>query len=224
MNIIYYMTNDESLNEIVEKTANYSNLLCYRYFNLEQFFKGYYAHKPDIILLDFLLSNQSGLEILKEIRSRDQDTPIIMLSNTKSDYDKLIALDLGADDYLAKPFSVPELELRVLARMKKNEYENTYMYGNVILDDKKGICSINNSEVYLTKKEYEILKLLLKNQNNIVTKEKIFKVVWETDFIGKTRTLDMHIKSLRNKLKNSNSNIQIHTVHAIGYQLLRNVL
>ena len=173
----------------------------------------------DCILLDIMLPDGSGLEVLKLIRSTHKELPIMMISALQSEMDKVIALDLGADDYMTKPFGVLEMTSRIQARLRKADHHILISLGNVTIDDQKHICVMNNKEVYLTNKEYSILKLLIKHKGNVLSKESIFQQVWETNFMGETRTLDMHIKSLRQKLMSYHANVSISTIRGIGYQI-----
>ncbi len=217
---IYYVEDDKAIKFVIEKTIDHAGLSGRGFQHVEAFLKAFYLSKPDMVLLDALCPEISGLDILKEIRKTDKTTPIMMISSLQSEMDKVIALDMGADDYITKPFGVLELTSRIQAKLRKSIAEKIYQMGNVSIDDKKHLCLIINQETYLTNKEYAILKLLLKNNGEVVSKETIFKDVWETDFIGVTRTLDMHIKSLRNKLKNNHATIEIKTVRGIGYQVV----
>ncbi|MDO9629955.1 MAG: response regulator transcription factor [Acholeplasmataceae bacterium] len=219
MPIIYYVEDDQAIGYVIEKTINHSGMIGKGFQKGELFLDAYRKEKPDLILLDVMLPDISGLELLKLIRKLDRETPIMMISALQSEMDKVIALDLGADDYMTKPFGVLELTSRIQAKLRKVADEKIYQFNNVILDDKKHICLIKNEEVYLTNKEFSIIKLLLKNKGVVVTKETIFKEVWETDFIGETRTLDMHIKSLREKLNHNHADIEIKTIRGIGYQV-----
>ena len=219
MAIIYFVEDDQSISYIIEKTIEHAGLKGIGFQKGEDFFRKYQVQKPDMVLLDVMLPGMSGLDILKEIRKTDRETPVMMISALQSEMDKVIALDMGADDYMTKPFGVLELTSRIQSKLRKNFDSKIYQMGNVILDDKKHICLINHNEIYFTNKEYSILKLLMKHKSSVVSKETIFKDVWETDFIGETRTLDMHIKSLRQKLKSKQANIEIKTIRGIGYSI-----
>jgi len=215
---IYFVEDDKAIGFIIEKTIDHAGLSGQGFQQGEEFLKAYYLHKPNMVLLDVMLPDMSGLDILKEIRKTDQTIPIMMISALQSEMDKVIALDMGADDYMTKPFGVFELTSRIQAKLRKGLDEKIYQMGNVLIDDKKHLCLIIDQEIYLTNKEYSILKLLLRNKSEVVSKETIFKDVWDTDFIGETRTLDMHIKSIRKKLKENNATIEIKTIRGIGYQ------
>ena len=217
MGNIYFIANDKSTHFIIEKMMQHSNLQGVGFQNGTDLLEKYHQEKPDMILLNTKLPGMSGLEILKEIRKLNQSIPIIMISALQSDMDKVVALDMGADDYIVKPFGVLELSSRIQAKLRRNSDANLYEAGNIIVDDKQHTCLISDHEVYLTNKEFSILKLLLKNKSSVVSKEVIFKDVWETDFIGETRTLDMHIKSLRQKLNAHEANVEIKTIRGVGY-------
>lgn len=219
MAIIYYVKNDQYSNQIIEKALNHAGLTGVSFLKNEDLLAEHQHHKPDLILLNVTHSGILGLEILIDIRRRDKKTPIIMISSLQSEIDKVIALDVGANDYMIKPFGVVELSSRILSKLRSFTDSKTYQYGNILLDDKKHICSIDEKEIYLTNKEFSILKLLIKNKNSTVTKDAIFKDVWDTDFMGETRTLDMHIKSLRQKLKTEESTVAIKTIRGIGYSI-----
>lgn len=219
MAIVYYVEDDQSIGYIIEKTIQHAGLIGVGFQNGEAFLDKYQQQKPDMILLDVMLPRMSGLDILKEIRRKDKETPVMMISALQSEMDKVIALDLGADDYMTKPFGVLELTSRIQSKLRKNLYYPIYQLSNLSIDDKKHLCMIDNKELSLTNKEFSILKLLLKNKNSVVSKETIFKDVWDTDFIGETRTLDMHIKSLRQKLKAEEALVEIKTIRGIGYSI-----
>jgi two-component system alkaline phosphatase synthesis response regulator PhoP len=219
MATIYYVEDDQSIGYIIEKTIEHAGLKGFGFQTIEDFFIQFKKHKPDMILLDVMLPDGSGLDVLKKVRETDQQLPIMMISALQSEMDKVIALDLGADDYLTKPFGVLELTSRIQSKLRKMNVDQRITEGNVIIDDEKHLCLINNQEVYLTNKEYDILKMLLKNKKNVLTKEAIFNYVWETNYMGETRTLDMHIKALRQKLVKHQSSLSIITVRGIGYQI-----
>jgi two-component system alkaline phosphatase synthesis response regulator PhoP len=219
MAIIYYVEDDQAIGYVIEKTLSHAGHQGYGFKSGEAFLAEFHKQKPDMVLLDVMLPDILGLDILKEIRKKDKEIPVMMISALQSEMDKVIALDLGADDYMTKPFGVLELTSRIQSKLRKLSQELLYILENIILDDKKHLFLIDNQEIYITHKEFSILKLLLKNKRNVVSKETFFREVWETDFIGETRTLDMHIKSLREKLKNNNAHANIKTIRAVGYQI-----
>ena len=219
MALIYFVEDDQSISYIIEKTLDHAGINGFCFSNAEDFFKAFREKRPDMILLDVMLPDVSGIDILKTVRKIDTETPIMMISALQSEMDKVIALDYGADDYMIKPFGVLELTSRIQSKLRKKQSMETYVYKDIIIDDKRHQLIINQNDVYLTQKEYDILRLLIKEKGRVVTKETIFKMVWDTDFIGETRTLDMHIKSLRVKLKGDDSLVSIKTIRGIGYQV-----
>lgn len=216
---IYYVEDDGSIGYVIEKTIEHAGYKGVGFQKGEDFLNMFKQSKPDMVLLDVMLPDMSGLDLLKMIRKTDQTLPVMMISALQSEMDKVIALDLGADDYMTKPFGVLELVSRIQSKIRKLKDDKTLSIGNIVLDEKKHVCFIEENEVYLTNKEFSILRLLLKRKGEVVSKEVIFKDVWETDFIGETRTLDMHIKSLRSKLKENGSTSSIQTIRGIGYQI-----
>ena len=216
---IYFVEDDQAIGYVIKKTIEHAGLEGQGFSNGQAFQQVFMKEKPDLILLDLMLPDMSGMDLLKWIRQKDQHTPVMVVSALQSEMDKVIALDHGADDYMTKPFGVLELTSRIQSKLRKQIDERKYSLGNLILDDKKHTLFVNENIVYLTNKEYAILKLLLKNQKEVVSKETIFKDVWETDFIGETRTLDMHIKALRNKLLDHQAEAKIVTVRGVGFQI-----
>ena len=219
MPMIYFVEDDQAIQYVIEKTIENAGFKGLGFSTGEAFMLAFRKQKPDMILLDVMLPDSSGLDLLKLVRKIDGKIPIMMVSALQNEMDKVIALDLGADDYMTKPFGVLELTSRIQARLRNLQGDHLFESKNVKLDDKKHVFYINDQDVYLTNKEYEIIKLLLKNQGDVVSKEMIFKFVWETDFIGESRTLDMHIKSLRQKLKENKAEIEIKTVRGVGYHI-----
>ena len=179
------------------------------------------AFQPDLVLLDIMLPDEDGLSIVKKLRTR-QDTvlvPVIMVTAKTTEIDKVKGLDLGADDYITKPFGVMELISRVKAMLRRSqksqEKDKVLKLGNIVLDREKHSVTVGKEPVELTYKEYELLKLLMTNAGIVTTRELILDRVWGIDFEGESRTLDMHIKTLRQKLKEEGSLIK--TVRNVGY-------
>lgn len=178
--------------------------------------------KPDLIVLDIMLPEKDGVQALKEIRSNPQtaDIPVIMATAKGTEMDKIKGLDTGADDYLVKPFGVMEMISRikaVLRRCKKNENQTVFAIGNISLNDTEHIVTVCGEKVILTYKEYEILKLFMKNPSVVFSREQLLSIVWGIDYLGESRTVDMHIKTLRQKLGSAGMYIQ--TVIGVGYKL-----
>ena len=177
---------------------------------------------PELLLLDIMLPEEEGTEILKKLRTdkNTADLPIIMLTAKGSEYDKVIGLDLGADDYVTKPFGTMELISRikaVLRRSGKNEKSNEFILGPLYICPSKHIVKVAKEEISLTLKEFELLNLLAKNKGMVLTRDRILDEIWGYSFDGETRTVDVHIKTLRTKLKSAA--VLIETVRGIGYKL-----
>ena len=177
---------------------------------------------PDCILLDIMLPDEDGLEILKKIRSipDTRKVPIMMITAKTTELDKVKGLDLGADDYITKPFGIMELISRVKALLRRSmnmEDEKFLSAGDIFLDGEKHMVYVKDEPVDLTFKEYELLKLLIQNQGIVMSRDVIMERIWGIDFEGESRTLDVHIKTLRQKLKNAGTLIK--TVRNVGYMI-----
>ena len=171
----------------------------------------------DLIILDLMLPGIDGFEICKRIRE-EKDVPILMVSAKKDDIDKIRGLGLGADDYLTKPFGVMELIARVKALLRRSgthEDKKLLSLDSLSMDDEKHAVYVNDSHCELTFKEYELLKMFLENIGIVLTRESIMNRIWGTDYSGETRTVDMHIKTLRKKLGEEGEHIK--TVRNVGY-------
>lgn len=180
------------------------------------------TEKPELIVLDIMLPGKDGVEILKEIR-RNPDTrkiPVIMATAKGTEMDKIQGLDTGADDYLVKPFGVMEMVSRikaVLRRCEPDEKEKTLTIGEITLSDKEHLVIVNGEKVVLTFKEFEILKLFMSNPGIVFSRDKLLSEVWGIDYLGESRTVDMHIKTLRQKL--GGAGFLIETVIGVGYKM-----
>lgn len=177
---------------------------------------------PDLLLLDIMLPGEDGLSILKRLRAHTatKAIPIIMITAKSTELDMVKGLDQGADDYITKPFGVMELLSRVkamLRRIKPMSEETVLQYKGILLDQGRRVCSVDNQPLELTYKEYELLHLFLSNIGIVLTRDRIMEVVWDTEYAGETRTVDMHIKTLRRKLGAAGNLIV--TVRNVGYKL-----
>lgn len=172
----------------------------------------------DLLILDIMLPEKDGIEILKEVREFS-DIPIIMLTAKNDEYDKVLGLESGADDYITKPFSVLELISRIKAVLRRSEKKDSehLSYKNIRVNIKKRTAKIDGEKIDLTYKEFEMLLLFLSNIGNVITREDFLLKIWGYDYEGETRTVDVHIASLRNKLKSAG--IHIKTVRNLGYKL-----
>lgn len=180
------------------------------------------TEKPELIVLDIMLPGNDGVEVLKEIRSNPETRkiPVIMATAKGTEMDKIQGLDTGADDYLVKPFGVMEMVSRikaVLRRCEPDEKEETLTIGEITLSDKEHLVTVNGEKVVLTFKEFEILKLFMSNSGIVFSRDKLLSEVWGVDYLGESRTVDMHIKTLRQKLGDAGSCIE--TVIGVGYRM-----
>ena len=182
---------------------------------------------PDLFILDIMLPGEDGLSILKRLRSQEitRDIPVIMLTAKGAELDKVKGLDLGADDYMAKPFGILELISRVRAVLRRSdrgtvvsEVSEIFSVGNVELDDRRHLVRVNGNAVDLTFKEYELLKLLMSHPGTVYSRQQILEKIWGIDFDMDTRTVDMHVKTLRQKLGDQGAIVQ--TVRNVGYKAL----
>lgn len=219
MALIYIVEDDESIREIETIALKNSNYIVSAFENAKEFYKKLDELVPDLILLDVMLPDESGYDIVRKLRKRPatQDIPIIMVTAKTTEMDMIKGLDGGADDYIKKPFSIMELITRVKALLRRTAKEEPKLLklDDLVIDHERHVVTVNNEPVDLTYKEYELLRLLMGSQGIVMTSEVIMRSVWDTDFEGETRTVDMHIKTLRHKLGDYGSRIK--TVRNVGY-------
>ena len=219
MALIYIVEDDESIREIESIALKNSNYIVSAFENAKEFYKKLDELVPDLILLDVMLPDESGYDIVRKLRKRPatQDIPIIMVTAKTTEMDMIKGLDGGADGYIKKPFSIMELITRVKALLRRTAKEEPKLLklDDLVIDHERHVVTVNNEPVDLTYKEYELLRLLMGSQGIVMTREVIMRSVWDTDFEGETRTVDMHIKTLRHKLGDYGSRIK--TVRNVGY-------
>lgn len=219
MALIYIVEDDESIREIETIALKNSNYIVSAFENAKEFYKKLDELVPNLILLDVMLPDESGYDIVRKLRKRPatQDIPIIMVTAKTTEMDMIKGLDGGADDYIKKPFSIMELITRVKALLRRTAKEEPKLLklDDLVIDHERHVVTVNNEPVDLTYKEYELLRLLMSSQGIVMTREVIMRSVWDTDFEGETRTVDMHIKTLRHKLGDYGSRIK--TVRNVGY-------
>lgn len=221
MALIYVVEDDISIQEIESFALSNVGYQVEGFSSAGEFFEAMGRELPDLILLDVMLPDEDGLSIVKKLR-RNRETvtiPIIMVTAKTTEMDKVKGLDIGADDYMTKPFGVMELISRVKAMLRRSlkpeEREKILKLGRVTLDREKHAVFVGEMPCELTYKEYELLKLLMANAGIVTTREVILDRIWGTDFEGESRTLDMHIKTLRQKL--GEAGVMIKTVRNVGY-------
>jgi len=221
MALIYIVEDDKSIREIETFALGNVGYDVKDFASAGEFYKTLDVRKPDLILLDIMLPDEDGLAIVKKLRKWEEtrQLPIIMVTAKTTEIDKVKGLDMGADDYMTKPFGVMELISRVKALLRRSTKvqaeERVLQIGEIVLNRDKHTVSVKGKVCDLTYKEYELLKLLMKNAGIVATRETILDRVWGIDFEGESRTLDMHIKNLRQKLMEEGCRIK--TVRNVGY-------
>lgn len=211
-NSVFILEDDESICSLVKVALEMHGLECSVFHTLASFSEALLQKQPDVTLLDIMLPDGSGLDALALVRKKIPAVSCIMLSALSKEEDKVNGLNLGADDYISKPFSVLELTARIDVQLRKKKKQPVLTSGNVVLNTETMKCEINGETVPLNKKEYELLKYFLENPNAVLTRERLLTEVWGYD-TGETRTLDNHVARLR-KL-----GVKIETVFGVGYKL-----
>lgn len=219
--MIYFIEDDNNIRELVVYTLNNSGLEAKGFSLPSEFWKAMEGKMPSLILLDIMLPEEDGLSILKKLRKAPETKkiPIMMITAKDSEYDKVVGLDLGADDYMPKPFGMMELIARVKALLRRTETgsESDYTIGNLYVCPSKHIVRVDGNDVVLTLKEFEILCLLLKSGDIVLTRDTLLNEIWGYSFDGENRTVDVHIRTLRQKLGTAGDYIK--TVRGIGYKI-----
>lgn len=222
MALVYIVEDDVNIREIESFSLKNSGYEVKGFDCADLFWQAISEKKPDIILLDIMLPDEDGLSIVSKIRqnSETQEIPVIMVTAKSTELDRVKGLDIGADDYLVKPFGVMELISRVKALLRRtmsSKDSRIYSLGDISMNDEKRSVTVAGQEAELTFKEYELLKYFMESVGIVLTREDIMIRVWGTDFEGESRTLDMHIKTLRKKLGESGKRIK--TIRNVGYRM-----
>ena len=221
MALIYVVEDDDNIREIETIALKNSNYLVKAFARATDFYRALNDILPDLVLMDVMLPDENGCDIVRRLRSQSatKRLPVIMVTAKTSEMDMVKGLDDGADDYIKKPFSVLELLSRVKALLRRSteETQQQLRVGDIQLDNARRIVLAQGNSVELTYKEYELLRYLMINAEMVLSRESIMRFVWGTDFEGETRTVDMHIKTLRQKLGPCGH--QIGTVRNVGYVL-----
>lgn len=222
MALIYIVEDDKNIQEIEEYALKNNGYEVRCFGRAAEFDKGLDRMLPDLVLLDIMLPGESGLSLLRRMRNNPvtKNVPVIMVTAKVSEIDTVKGLDLGADDYISKPFGIMELLSRVkaiLRRVRPAEEDTVLSFKGICLDLERHVCLIDGVSIELTYKEYELLRLFLSNIGIVLSRDKIMNAVWDTEFAGESRTIDVHIKTLRKKLGDAGS--RIITVRNVGYKL-----
>ena len=221
--MIWCVDDDDTIREIEVYTLTQTGFEARGFADGNSMLETLKTEIPELIVLDIMLPGKDGVEVLKEIRSDSQTAkiPVIMATAKGTEMDKIHGLDTGADDYLVKPFGMMEMVSRIKAVLRrcepvKNE-DDIVSIGDIVLNDKEHIVTAKGENVNLTFKEYKILKLFMNNPDIVFSRDKLLSEVWGVDYLGESRTVDMHIKTLRQKL--GEAGVQIKTVIGVGYKL-----
>lgn len=220
--MIYCVEDDGNIRELVVYTLNTTGMEACGFEDGKSFMEALAFETPELILLDIMLPGEDGLSLLKKLKSsqKTKEIPVIMVTAKGAEYDKVIGLDGGADDYVTKPFGMMELVSRikaVLRRTKKEKEDGQYTVGNLSIDLKKHVVFVDGKQITLTLKEFELLGRLVQNLNIVLTRDRLLEEIWGYDFDGETRTVDVHVRTLRQKLGSAGDMIQ--TVRGVGYRL-----
>ena len=220
--MIYCVEDDDSIRNLVVYTLTASGFEARGFADAASFWEAADAQIPRLVLLDIMLPDEDGITILTKIRSHPKTScvPVIMATARGTEYDKVIGLDLGADDYLAKPFGMMEMVSRVRAVLRRGAVRGTaqtLQIGGLTLNPQQHAVLSGGESVTLTLKEYELLKLLMENPGIVFTREQLMARIWGDDFLGESRTVDVHIGTLRTKLGDCGSCIE--TVRGVGYKM-----
>lgn len=221
MALIYIVEDDPSIQEIEKMALKNSNYMVQAFDRAATFYEKLEEIIPDLVLLDIMLPDEDGYKIVRTLRSnpKTRRIPVILITAKTGEMDMVKGLDDGADDYIRKPFSVMELlsRVRALLRRSQEEVAEQLLVGDILLDHEKHTVVASGRSVTLTLKEYELLRYLMMNEDIVLSRDTIMRYVWDVDFEGESRTVDMHIKTLRQKLGEAGG--QIHTIRGVGYSI-----
>ena len=220
--MIFCVEDDSNIRELVIYTLETTGFKARGFEDGKEFLEALALETPELILLDIMLPGMDGLELLSKLKAspKNRDIPVIMLTAKGSEYDKVKALDAGADDYVTKPFGMMELVSRikaVLRRSRKTEEKSQIELSGICMNIKKHEVTVNGKEVALTLKEFELLEKMMLNKGIVLTRDQLLTEIWGYDFDGETRTVDVHVRTLRQKLGEKGDLIQ--TVRGVGYRV-----
>lgn len=217
--MIFCVEDDESARELMLYTLNAAGFEADGFADAASFWSAMKGSMPELVILDIMLPDEDGISILKKLRAMSFVIPVIMETAKGTEYDKVIGLDLGADDYLVKPFGMTELVSRVRAVLRRagKSRPDVLRAGRIVLDQSSHTVSLGDKQVELTLKEYDLLRLLMSNPGKAFSRDMLLDAVWDTEYGGETRTVDVHIGTLRTKLGSEGDRIK--TVRGVGYRL-----
>lgn len=222
--MIYCVEDDENIRELVIYTLQSTGLDACGFEDGKAFLQALALETPELILMDIMLPGEDGISLLKKLKSsqKTKDIPVIMVTAKGTEYDKVKGLDLGADDYVTKPFGMMELVSRIKAVLRRSkkaapEKGKVLSVGDIVIDTNKHEVKAGDEVISLTLKEYELLKRLVSNPNMVMTRDALLEDIWGYDFDGETRTVDVHVRTLRQKLGDYGERIE--TVRGVGYRM-----
>lgn len=223
--LIFSVEDDLNIAHVIQIALSNSGYDIQTFVDGKSMFSALEANRPNLILLDIMLPDMDGIEILKKLKNSQihKNIPVMILSAKTTELDKVVGLDTGADDYMQKPFGILELISRIKALLRRTQVGDEgslITVGGLTLDPNEHLCRYDQENIPLTLKEFNLVKLLMENVNKTLSRETIFGHVWGSDFLGETRTLDVHIKEVRQKLAKAGMNPDlIQTVRGVGYKL-----
>lgn len=221
--MIYLVEDDDSIRKLVLYTLHTTGFEAEGFRNAADFWQALEKELPQLVLLDIMLPDEDGLHILKRLRAGAEtaDLPVMMLTAKSSEYDRVVGLDSGADDYMPKPFGMMELVSRVRALLRRAAKpaaeDKLFTAGSLAVDVKRRAVTVDGEPVILTYKEFELLCYLLENRGVVLSRDQILTKIWDYNYSGETRTVDVHIRTLRQKLGDAGALIE--TVRGVGYRL-----
>lgn len=222
--MIFCVEDDSNIRELVVYTLETTGFQARGFEEGKSFLEALALETPDLILMDIMLPGEDGISLLKRLKNsfKTRDIPVIMVTAKGAEYDKVKGLDLGADDYVTKPFGMMELVSRIKAVLRrsgaaKKKAEDIIVSGNLEINTKKHEVKADGEVIGLTLKEYELLKRLMENPNIVMTRDSLLEEIWGYDFDGETRTVDVHIRTLRQKLGKCGERVE--TVRGVGYRI-----
>ena len=218
--LIYCVEDDPAIRELVVYTLESAGYTAAGFETAQSFYAALKQQVPALVLLDIMLPTEDGLSVLRTLRANPatQQLPVILATAKGTEYDTVKGLDSGADDYLAKPFGMMELIARVKALLRRSGAKDTLLRaGSIALDTQRHKVYVNEEETVLTRKEFDLLQLLLQSPERIFTRDTVLSEVWGYEFDGETRTVDVHLRTLRQKLGSAGA--QLETVRGVGYRL-----
>lgn len=219
--MIYYVEDDDNIRELVVYTLTQMNLPCKGFADGAAFRKAIAEEVPDLVILDIMLPQEDGLSLLRFLRENHAtaETPVIMLTAKGTEMDKVQGLDFGADDYVVKPFGMAELVARIRARLRRSQVKgqtDAITFGGLSINRRAHKVFVDGTEVFLTLKEYDLLLLLMENSGTAFSREQLLERIWDMAYDGGTRTVDVHVQTLRTKL--GPCSYMIETVRGVGYR------